>query len=355
MAVHKVTHRGRQRWRARVTHNGATKTAYRDRRDDAKEAERELLTTLVFDGQQPRPQSKEVPTLKAFVPRFLSVQRTVNRPSTMRSKEQLLRDHLVPCFGATRLSDVDIPAVTAFVERQQAAGLSANSIANQVSLLKRVLNVAKKLNVVAAIPAIAEARRPSLEVDFLDFDEAAAYLAAADEWRALVLTIMRTGLRLGEVRGLQWGDVHLDRSTLRVARAYTKAGWGAPKSGHGRTVHLSWDAREALDDLRPRKAARTSLVFAGANGNPLGERRVYNVCKATSERAEIGRVICPHKLRHTFASHHAMRGTPLAQIQAWMGHKDIQTTMRYAHLAPSTGLSFVDAIAPPRAEGEVTG
>ena len=48
-----------------------------------------------------------------------------------------------------------------------------------------------------------------------------------------------------------------------------------------------------------------------------------------------------------------MRGTPLPQIQQWMGHADITTTMRYAHLCPSQGAQFADAIAPTRGAGLV--
>lgn len=87
-----------------------------------------------------------------------------------------------------------------------------------------------------------------------------------------------------------------------------------------------------------------ALVFSCSDGQPLDEKAVYKACTRTSYAAGLGRVVGPHKLRHTFASHHALRGTPLAQIQAWMGHADITTTMRYAHLSPSEGSRWADAV-----------
>lgn len=218
-------------------------------------------------------------------------------------------------------------------------------MANHVTLIKRMLSVAREWGILINPPKIKQVRRGQGEVDFLDVDEADRYLAAAGEWSTFVLVAMRTGLRLGELRGLQWGDVDLDRRRIRVARAYTKDGWGEPKSGKGRTVDLPADAADALTKHRPDRAARTALVFPGPMGKPLDEKAAYAACVETGKRAQIGRRINPHKLRHTFASHHAMAGTPLPGLQAWMGHASITTTMRYSHLCPSTAAAFADRIS----------
>ena len=65
---------------------------------------------------------------------------------------------------------------------------------------------------------------------------------------------------------------------------------------------------------RPQKAPRTALVFPGPSGGPLDEKASYKACVAASKAAELGWVVGPHKLRHTFASQ--MRGTLLPVLQA---------------------------------------
>ena len=215
--------------------------------------------------------------------------------------------------------------------------------------LKRALNVAHEWGMLATVPKIRQVRIPRQEFDFLSFDEANVFLANAGEWRAFVLVAIWCGLRQSELRGLQWGDVDLDGARLPVARAFTQTGWELPKSGRARTVDLPWDVAELLAAEQPEKAGRTELVFPGASGEPLDEKAIYNACTRIADAAEIDRHVHPHMVRHTFASHHAMRGTPLPVIQQWMGHASITTTMRYAHLCPSTTASYADNAAPTRA------
>ncbi len=155
----------------------------------------------------------------------------------------------------------------------------------------------------------------------------------------------------------QLADVDFDERQIRVARAFTQAGWGEPKSGRGRSVDLSSDAVAMLAAIQPSGAGRTALVFPAPSGNPIDEKAVYRAYARASDRAELGRSVGPHKLRHTFASHHAMRGTPLPQIQQWMGHADITTTMRYAHLCPAKvlGLPMPSHRSPaPRSSSSAT-
>ena len=94
---------------------------------------------------------------------------------------------------------------------------------------------------------------------------------------------------------------------------------------------------EALAAHRPAKAPRRALVFPGPGGGPLDEKAIYKACVAASTVAELGRVVGPHKLRRTFASHRAMRGTPLPVLQrvAWARRN---TTMRHAHPGEVRGM-----------------
>ena len=353
MSVKKVTRRGKSVWRARCIINGHTAVKYCSRKDEAIEAETEMRARLKLKAQsQDSPLARwggKVPTLAQYEEVLMESSRAAgNGPAEIKHKQQHMRDHLLPEFGKLRLDQISTDLITTFVDAKLLT-LSGTTVVKLLATLRRALTLAVDAGVIAKVPKITKPKLGKADFDFLDFDEADRFLAAAGEqWWLFLFTAIRTGLRQGELRGLQWGDVDLRNRRIRVARAFTQSGWGEPKSGHGRTVDLAHDVVEALERLKPAKASRTALVFPGPSGAPLDEKAIYKACVAASEGAGIGRVISPHKLRHTFASHHAMRGTPMPVLQAWLGHADLTTTMRYSHLAPSARASFADAIAPSR-------
>lgn len=91
-------------------------------------------------------------------------------------------------------------------------------------------------------------------------------------------------------------------------------------------------------------------MFCDAKGEHLSDseckRPLYNACRL----AGLGRQIGWHVLRHTFASHLAMRNAPVKSIQELMGHADIRQTMRYMHLAPAANRSSVELLNGTGAE-----
>ncbi|HRI10852.1 MAG TPA: tyrosine-type recombinase/integrase, partial [Nannocystaceae bacterium] len=225
--------------------------------------------------------------------------------------------------------------------------LAAATVANHVILLRRVLSVAHRWELIDRVPPVTCPVAATPRTDFLTFEEAERVVAAAaPEWRVLIHLAVRTGLRLGELRGLRWCDLHLDVGYLRVEQNLTKAGYGAPKSGRARTVDLAADAREALRG-HPRTPNREDLVFSQPGGQPVTEGQVYRAVQAAAQRAGIRRKVHPHLLRHTFASHCVMRGIPLAVVKEWLGHAESRMTERYAHLAPEVKAGYIDRLASP--------
>ena len=89
--------------------------------------------------------------------------------------------------------------------------------------------------------------------------------------------------------------------------------------------------------------ARTGYVFLDASKRPFDHQRLKVRLAGVCKRAGLRRIGW-HTLRHTFASHLAMRGVPLGAVQALLGHSTITTTMRYAHLAPSTLRTAIDLL-----------
>jgi integrase len=159
----------------------------------------------------------------------------------------------------------------------------------------------------------------------------------------MLLVALRTGMRQGELKGLQWTSIdwHKHIMTVRHSRCdYTKE-LGSPKSNRERHIPMHNEIYEILH----AREKETGYVFLDADKHPFDTQRlklrIAKVCKSAGLRR-----IGWHTLRHTFASHLAMKGVPLNAVQALMGHSNITTTMRYAHLAPSALHSAIDLLNP---------
>jgi len=130
---------------------------------------------------------------------------------------------------------------------------------------------------------------------------------------------LHTGLRRGEQYRLRWQDIDLKRGILTIPRS---------KHGEARHVQLNSVARAALLKLKERGDG-VGYVCPGVEGPRNRDWRRW--FEDVLENAEIGNFRW-HDLRHTFASRLVMAGVPLRAVQTLLGHKRIETTLRYAHL-----------------------
>ena len=117
----------------------------------------------------------------------------------------------------------------------------------------------------------------------------------------------------------------------------------APKSNRERHIPLDVDVYEILY----RRKKETGYVFLNSDMKLFDYHRINRRLSGACKKAGI-RKIGWHTLRHTFASHLAMKGVPLPTVQQLMGHSSITTTMRYAHVAPSTLRTAIDMLNPKK-------
>jgi integrase len=303
----------------------------------AQEAERRAIAAELSPTGPPR-ERKEVPTLEEFSKLYLDVAAADNKPSTLDTKRQIMRQHVLPHLGRARLDAVRYAEIQDLKLRLLGGGLGPKSVNNVLTVLRRMLEIARKREIVTAVPEVEWLKAPKPEFDFLTFDEAERLVdGARDEWRVMVLVALRTGLRQGELIGLRWEDVDLVAGRLMVRQNVVRGHVGTPKSGKSREVPLSG---EALAALKAHRHLRGDLVFCDLGGRVLtkGETKwpLWSACK----RAGLRRIGW-HVLRHSFASHLVMRGAPLKAVQELLGHATIQMTMRYAHLAPEVARDAV--------------
>ncbi len=128
---------------------------------------------------------------------------------------------------------------------------------------------------------------------------------------------------------LQWRDIDISRRVLKISH---KRDW-SPKSSE-REIPISDGVFAELKRIRPTKCLNSEYVFTNSNGDKYGAK-IRETLVRTARRAGIENLTKIHTLRHTFASQLVMNGVDLPTVKELMGHSDIQTTMIYAHLAPS--------------------
>ena len=274
-----------------------------------------------------------VPTVNAFSVVFLETAELQNKYSSVQSKRQILADHVLPAVGHLPLDLVTYAQIEDLKRHLSKLGRSPKTINNVIGVLRRLLVLAKKRGLIAAIPEVEWLPVPEQAFDFLDFAEADRLLAAAlprPEWHAMILTGLKSGLRHGELLGLRWDDVDLAAGRLHVRHAIVRKRATNTKSKRMRTIPLGDDLKAAL---RSHRHLRGLYVFCDEDGKPWDVPKCRWELERACKRSGL-RLIGWHVLRHTFASHLVMRGAPLKAVQELMGHATIQMTMRYAHLSP---------------------
>jgi integrase len=279
--------------------------------------------------------TKEVPTLAAFIPRYMEGYCKANRerPSTITRKESNTKAHLIPKLGHKRLDRItaeDLQALKASMDKM--APVSANTI---LKLLQNILNVAVEWKVIKAAPVkIKKLRQPDKEVDFYDFDvyERLVTAAADSDPRTLLVVLLggEAGLRRGEIIALEWSDVDLKRRVITIARSEFRGHVTETKGHRFRTVPITDRLAAALKAHRHLKGPR--VLYSRGSDTP-GESTI-RFWLAEAQTAAKLKVKGPHTLRHTFCSHLAMRGAPARAIQKLAGHQSVVTTERYMHLSP---------------------
>ena len=146
---------------------------------------------------------------------------------------------------------------------------------------------------------------------------------------------MRHSWRAGELSGLRWGDLDLDRGRLDVLRSYRTL----PKSGKPRHVPVHPELAPPLREWRarcPETAERLVFPVRTKSGRwRMGRRDDDNGLPELMRACGCHVPAKPwHSLRHTFAAHSVMSGMPLYTLQKLMGHSTPEMTQIYAHLAP---------------------
>jgi len=192
-----------------------------------------------------------------------------------------------------------------------------------------------------------------VHVSYWSFEEADAFLSYCRDKYArrktwvyrLYLMALNTGLRWGELAALQWDRVDLNRNIIIVSRTVSQKTGEIRETTKGRRIrHVGINSCLKPELVAQSVERRGSLVFGQNNRtlNPHNFKRDH--FERDMKEAEVKRIRW-HDLRHTFASHFVMRGGSLYDLQKLLGHRDLRTTERYAHLMPEHVASQTELVA----------
>ncbi len=246
---------------------------------------------------------------------------------------------MLPAFGERPLESIEPADIEEW--RKSLIGLSNRS---KNKLLIQMHGIFRRAQIVWGISVNPLARvekhpmKASGDIQVFSPEEVWALVRAApsEQDGALFLTGAFTGLRMGELLALRWRDVDFAGSTIRVRASYAGSALTTPKSGKVRAVPLAPDIASALAQLGRRELwlGEDDLVFVGETGSYLDGSALRRRYKEALTRAAL-RPLRFHDLRHTFGTRMIAKAD-IRRVQEWMGHADIQTTMRYLHYAPHT-------------------
>ena len=139
----------------------------------------------------------------------------------------------------------------------------------------------------------------------------------------MLLITFRHGLRASEVCSLQWSDIEFETGTLHLRRA---------KGGATSTHPLLGDELRALRALK--REAKSPFMFVSERGAPFSTSGFAKLVERVGIEARMPFKVHPHMLRHSTGFALANKGTDTRTLQAYLGHRSIQSTVRYTELAP---------------------
>lgn len=148
--------------------------------------------------------------------------------------------------------------------------------------------------------------------------------------RAMLELLYACGLRVSELVGLRFSQLHVPHGVIRLSG----------KGGRERIVPVGESALDAvrayIDEARPALMAaggHSDSVFVTARGGPMTRQAFWYIVKRHARTIGIRRPLSPHTLRHAFATHLLNHGADLRAVQMLLGHSDLSTTQIYTHVA----------------------
>ncbi len=304
-----------------------------------------------------------IPTVGEYLMNWLEEHAKVScKISSYENYERIIRIELIPTFGNRPLDRLKREDVSRFIVTKVDKGKARSTIQGYLAPLRAALFQAIDDGLISVNPVTRASKffRNSDEqrqlVQPLTREEVSTLLASAKDRFSLIypllLCAVRSGLRLGELIGLQWSAVDFQGSFLEVRRAVVRRRLTTTKSHKIRRVDMSPQLRETLKELKECRELeamangreRPEWVFLSPDGHRWDDRNLQRGFTRCLEASGLRRIRF-QGLRHTFASLLIEQDAHAKYIQEQMGHSSISVTMDiYGHLFPNRNRGWVNKL-----------
>lgn len=258
-------------------------------------------------------------------------------PRTIRSYTDDLKQFLefvkeirVDFETPERLEGIDI---VEFLNKMASRGFTGTTRVRKLAAVRKFFNFMQDNDFIKGNPShtvkgpIKEDKMPT--VLFKNEYKALLYEASSNPRDyAILQTFLQTGIRVSELVNLKLDDIDFENKDMIVRQG---------KGKKDRTIPLESQALDAISKyLQSREKSDSEYVFLARNGTSLDVRSVRYLVKKYVSKAGIKKHTSAHTLRHTYGSHKVENGLSIPALQQLLGHKDMQTTYKYVHLAKTT-------------------
>jgi integrase len=265
------------------------------------------------------PPPKQIP-----VPEFVREYRKCTKPP-VKAESSYIRDGfslkpLLEVFGKKMMDEITVKDIKDYMAAR-IEDVGPATVNREDSLLSHMFTIALDSEYVMIDPTkkVEKLEEPDGRLRFLTPEEFHRLIVhAALHLQPIIHTGVNTGLRVGNIVSMTWGQIDFTRRIITIPRT---------KNGERLMMPMTNQLTEVLTAI-PRHAS-SPYVFCDSAGNPF--KRIVKGFRATCKRAGIEDFHF-HDLRHTFACHLIMRKVDLRTVQELLGHKIIAMTLRYTHL-----------------------
>jgi integrase len=355
-----------------ITYNGKRRSKRVGQKSAALEAAQKIEAMMVLGEYNIEPETK-APIFRDYFSMWLDGYiKPLRRQSTYNRYRWVFDKYIDGALGEQPIDKIKKSDIRLLLLAQRKKGLSRSSVTLIRDVVSGPLAFAVDDELLSANPATGILKRMCLErnkrlaVEPLDWEEVNLFLETCQhhwpEHHPFFLCAFRTGMRLGELLALTWGDVDWNRHFIRVNKAYRRGRLEKPKNGRERRVDMSDQLGACLKGLlvlRKKEALSAGRgipneILFHRNGKHMEQNFIRWVFKRVLVKAGI-REVRIHDIRHTFAGLLLSNGESPVYVKEQLGHSGINTTVDiYGHLIPSSNRQAVNSLDTPHPSAPYT-
>ena len=326
-----------------------------------KEQQKQLEQEKLDEAERQRLEEARKPTFKRYVESLLQEMRITNAPGTIENYNMVLR-RAGAVFNDYKLEDITPAMVRAYIMEYQANGknektgkpVAYRTVEKHYVVLHRIFQSAVE-NEILSVSPMQNMKRPKprkdevpKEVQAYSEEETRYIIKCLDseplKWKALIMFMIDSGCRRGEVIGLKWDAIDFKTGKVNIINnAQYTAGKGTyittPKNGKGRVIYLNPPALAVMREWKQKQAMyflaqgypRNGFCFTRDNGEMMNPQAPTSYLIRFGKKYNI-KNLHPHALRHTMATLSIANGADVVSISEKLGHAEPSITLNvYSH------------------------